>query len=344
MERTFSTIKEPDVSSWKSTANGGWQIHPPEAKENKMFKKLLAIGLCGFVTLPVFAGDVVLFNPVGSAYSGGATCQVTVTPGSLATLKVDRVQATYITSSSTLSMGGALSITDATASSSKDTGSIITDGGVGVEKSVYVGDDVVTTDDIIVGDDLTANGKLVVGETASITGTVTAASNIVVNGSNASTDKDTGAIVTEGGLGVEKAINAGGAIKTVDATASTSTTTGSGIFGGGIGVAGSAYANAVFANSKAVVVSTNATGGMLCSFSVTNTSAAQSITLPVPFRGATVPIGVAGWQEPVPVPTAGTNWDVSVICVSNSVTISSVYAPPGGAGTNISVIIHGVAP
>ena len=57
--------------------------------------------------------------------------------------------------------------TDAT---TKDTGSIITEGGIGVEKAVFVG----TT--------------------------------LTVASTTDSTTKDTGAIITEGGLGVEKAI------------------------------------------------------------------------------------------------------------------------------------------
>lgn len=51
-----------------------------------------------------------------------------------------------------------------------------------------------------------------------------------------STDKDTGAIITEGGLGVEKNINAGGTIKNADTTQSTTKDTGSIVTEGGIGV------------------------------------------------------------------------------------------------------------
>ncbi|ALF52224.1 hypothetical protein ACX27_04140 [Nostoc piscinale CENA21] len=54
-----------------------------------------------------------------------------------------------------------------------------------------------------------------------------------------STTKDNGCLVLEGGLGVEKAINTGGAIKTADTTASTNTTTGSIVTPGGAGIGGS---------------------------------------------------------------------------------------------------------
>lgn len=56
------------------------------------------------------------------------------------------------------------------------------------------------------------------------------------------TTKDTGAIITEGGIGVEKAIFAGGKITTSNTTASTSSTTGSLIAGGGAGIAGAIFA------------------------------------------------------------------------------------------------------
>ncbi len=58
-----------------------------------------------------------------------------------------------------------------------------------------------------------------------------------VNGTTDSTSKDTGAIITEGGIGVEKSIFAGGKIVTVDTTDSTSTTTGAMRTAGGLGVA-----------------------------------------------------------------------------------------------------------
>lgn len=61
------------------------------------------------------------------------------------------------------------------------------------------------------------------------TGTVTAAGSLVVSGTTSSTTKDTGAIVTEGGLGVEENINAGGSIGATGAiTAGTGISTGTG--------------------------------------------------------------------------------------------------------------------
>ena len=70
-----------------------------------------------------------------------------------------------------------LEISDTTDSTSKDTGSIVTEGGIGVEKSVVTG------------------GKITIKDTTD------------------SASKDTGALIIEGGIGVEKSINIGGTLK-----------------------------------------------------------------------------------------------------------------------------------
>ena len=69
---------------------------------------------------------------------------------------------------------GVIHTNDTTDSSSKDTGSIIIEGGIGVEKNIHAGGTIKNDD------------------------------------STDSTSKDTGAIITEGGIGVEKNIYAGG--------------------------------------------------------------------------------------------------------------------------------------
>lgn len=74
-----------------------------------------------------------------------------------------------------------------------------------------------------------------------------------------STSKDTGAIITEGGIGVEKAVFAGGKITTADLTASASSTTGSLIAGGGAGIAGDIYAGASINAATALTVGTDQT-------------------------------------------------------------------------------------
>lgn len=59
---------------------------------------------------------------------------------------------------------------------------------------------------------------------------------ITQSNSTSSTDKDTGAFVTNGGVGVEENINAGGTIKTADTTQSTDKDTGSIVTEGGVGI------------------------------------------------------------------------------------------------------------
>src|SRR5687768_9353064 len=72
----------------------------------------------------------------------------------------------------------------------------ITDG-------VYTMTDLTLTGDLIVGDDATITGDLAVTATLDVTGAVT------FNATTASTTKDTGAVVLQGGMGVEKEIYAG---------------------------------------------------------------------------------------------------------------------------------------
>lgn len=63
--------------------------------------------------------------------------------------------------------------------------------------------DLTVVDDLTVGDDLTVTGD------ASITSTLTVTGAVAFNATTASTTKDTGGLVTQGGVGVEKEIYAG---------------------------------------------------------------------------------------------------------------------------------------
>jgi hypothetical protein len=262
----------------------------------------------------------------GTDQSTGLGAGAVVTLGGASVAKNATVGGT-LTANGNTTLGGTLGVSNAVTittnltvngtdqSTGLGSGAIVTLGGASVAKNATI------------GGTLTANGNTVLGGTATVTGLTTVAAlsttgninglsltlsgDATVNGTTESTSKDTGAIVTEGGLGVEKNAYIGGALRV---------------------------------NGKGVDVSTNATLRMTCSMIVTNTSAAQTITLPIPFAGGTVPVAVAGWQEALPAPAAGTNWAISASAVSNTVTITSTFAPPGGAATNISVIVHGVAP
>ena len=107
----------------------------------------------------------------------------------------------------TLDVGGDTKIDGTTESTSKDSGALIVDGGVGIEKRLNVG-----------------------GQT-------------IINDATTSTDKDTGALIVDGGVGIEENINIGGSgviagrLDVDDASQSTSTTTGAAVIDGGVGVA-----------------------------------------------------------------------------------------------------------
>lgn len=91
--------------------------------------------------------------------------------------------ASFVMNAGASSIAGVKTFSDATDSTTKDTGSIISEGGIGAEKSIVAG------------------------------------LNITALGTTDSTTKDTGTIITDGGLGVEKAIFGG---STITATTSVS--------------------------------------------------------------------------------------------------------------------------
>jgi hypothetical protein len=89
-------------------------------------------------------------------------------------LTIDRTS-----SGGNLEINGTLTVSATTESTTKDTGALIVEGGVGVEKNVWAGGTIKNTD------------------------------------TTESSSKDTGSIVTEGGIGAEKNIQAGGYFKSV---------------------------------------------------------------------------------------------------------------------------------
>ncbi|MDD4736449.1 MAG: hypothetical protein PHP44_10145 [Kiritimatiellae bacterium] len=80
----------------------------------------------------------------------------------------------------TLAVTGAVTLAATTTSTTKDTGALVVEGGVGIEENLNV------------------------GGTADIAGAVTLAD------TTGSTDKDTGALIVDGGVGVEENVNIGG--------------------------------------------------------------------------------------------------------------------------------------
>ena len=124
----------------------------------------------------------------------------------------------------TAQVSGDVLISATTTSTSKDAGALIVEGGVGIEENVNI------------GGTLDADGAATLGSTLGVTGVTT------LSATTTSTSKDTGALVVEGGVGVEENVNVGGTLgvtgnTTLSAT-TTSTTkdTGALVVEGGVGV------------------------------------------------------------------------------------------------------------
>jgi hypothetical protein len=108
-------------------------------------------------------------------------------------------------------------------STSKDTGSLVVEGGVGIEKNLYVGVDarILGTTDA----SSKSTGSLVVG------GGVGIEKKLYVGSTDDSTSKDTGALIVEGGVGIEKKLSVGSTQN------SSSSSTGALLVAGGAGIA-----------------------------------------------------------------------------------------------------------
>lgn len=118
-----------------------------------------------------------------------------------------------------------VTITADTNSTSKDTGCLVLEGGLGVQRDVYLG-----------------NNAAIAG-TLTVTGATTQTGALTIADTTQSTDKDTGCLILQGGIGVEKNANVGGALGVTgavtisSATSSTTKDTGALILAsGGLGV------------------------------------------------------------------------------------------------------------
>jgi hypothetical protein len=111
----------------------------------------------------------------------------------------------------TITANTSATISGTTDSSSTTTGSLKTAGGLGVVKSVYI------------------------GQSADI------AANVNIQGTTQSTSATTGSLKTAGGAGIAKNLYVGGVLDVLDVTQSTSPTTGSLMTDGGAGIAKNLY-------------------------------------------------------------------------------------------------------
>lgn len=104
----------------------------------------------------------------------------------LSTAGVKSTGTLEVTGASTLT--GAVTIADTTQSTTKDTGCLVVEGGIGVEKNATVG------------------GTLAVTGATTLSSTVTLTGAVTISNTTEATTKDTGCLIVEGGIGVEKTV------------------------------------------------------------------------------------------------------------------------------------------
>jgi cytoskeletal protein CcmA (bactofilin family) len=170
---------------------------------------------------------------------------LTASPGQTLDVRGDANVGTFTTTTGT--------VTDATHSTSKDTGVLVlTQGGLGVEANIH-STNVFAASHIAVGTSATSNTFDVRG-TANVGALVTTSTHI--SDSTTATSKTTGALQVTGGVGIQGDIHATHAnledveadsVTVTDATAATDKTSGALQVAGGVGVQGDLYAtNGVF--------------------------------------------------------------------------------------------------
>ena len=119
----------------------------------------------------------------------GGTLDVTNATNLSSTLDVANISTLGATTGVTISADGVLRVNNSTGSTDKDTGSVIIEGGVGIEENVNIG------------------GTLDVADISTLgatTGVTISADGVLrVNNTTGSNNKDTGSVIIEGGVGID---------------------------------------------------------------------------------------------------------------------------------------------
>src|SRR3989344_599128 len=151
-------------------------------------------------------------------------------------------------------------ITNTTQSTSTDSGSIITAGGLGVSKNVYIGGDLEITN--TTQSTSTDSGSIITAGGLGVAKDVYIGGDLEITNTTQSAAINTGAIVTAGGLGVAKNVYIGGDLEITNTTQSAAINTGAIVTAGGLGVAKDVYigGDLAIATSKSYKINTTSLG------------------------------------------------------------------------------------
>jgi hypothetical protein len=157
----------------------------------------------------------------GTLTVNGATSFTTATGGGLQVKAIGNVTP-GTAAFTTLDASGAVNFTATTQSTDKDTGALVVDGGVGVEKNLNVGGNFAVTGTLTSGN-ATVNGLSVtqnasVGGTLGVTGATTLSSTLGVTGATTLTTLTTSGAATLDSLGVTNNATVGGTLGVTGAT------------------------------------------------------------------------------------------------------------------------------
>jgi hypothetical protein len=153
---------------------------------------------------------------------------------------------------------GVTTIANTTDSVSSVTGAVITAGGLGVAKALYVGTTIFENNVRIIsaaGSNLSKTGN-----TLDVVSNPTFSGVTTITNTTDSVSSATGAVIIAGGLGVAKSLYIGGILNVVSTTESSNTTSGSVIISGGTGIAKSLYVGGTL-NVVSTTESSNTTTG-----------------------------------------------------------------------------------
>ena len=145
---------------------------------------------------------------------GGANIAGNVSAGNISAVNANisgNISATAGTTSLfTANVSGILTVTNTTNATNKDTGALVVEGGVGIEQSLFVGLGANIGGNLSAGNVITTTlvGNVNSAGTSNLT-VVNVANVMTLNDGTDSTNKDTGALIVEGGVGIEKHLNVG---------------------------------------------------------------------------------------------------------------------------------------